>query len=118
MNKIFAFLLIALLAGCQNTTNYEYIDGYYDGMDEYDVCAGAPDGACIYAAPNNASQYSNVKYTMTDDNGLVLETKNHVVHVAGQPNRKYVYYVWAGDKTTADDPDLIVEDGVAAVLVQ
>ncbi len=55
---------------------------------------------------------------MPNGNDLVLETKKRVLHIEAQPNKKYDYYVWTGDKSYEQDPDLIVQDGVAAVLAE
>ena len=59
-----------------------------------------------------------VEYSMPNGNDLKLETAHHVIEIEAQPNKAYNYYVWTGDKSYDEDPDLIVEDGVASVLVE
>ncbi len=61
---------------------------------------------------------SVIKYSVPNDSDLVLETAHHVIQIQGAQNTPYKYYVWAGGKDYADDPDLIVEDGTAAILVE
>ena len=53
---------------------------------------------------------------MPNGNDLKLETDRHVVHVTADPNTNYAYYVWTGDKSYDDDPDIMVENGEAYVL--
>ena len=99
MKKLSLFLMVALLAACQSAPNAE-IDEYVDDS----VCVG--------------ENCEIVKYSMPNCNDLVLETSKHIIQIDAQPNVKYGYYVWAGDKETTTDPDLIIEDGNAMVLVE
>ena len=46
----------------------------------------------------------------------MLETANHVIQITANPGTPYTYYVWAGNKTTNDDPYMIVDQGEAMVL--
>lgn len=94
MKKMIVFLMMVLLAACQTTT---------DAVDR-NVCVG--DNCEI------------VKFSMPNGNDLVLETSKHVIHIEAQPDVKYGYYVWTGDNKTTNNPDLIVEDGKAMVLVE
>lgn len=95
MKKITLFLLVGILAACQNATN---------DIENETACVGDCQQIIHYSMPNG--------------NDLVLETPRHIIQIEAAPNVKYGYYVWAGDKETSDDPDLIVEDGNAMVLVE
>ena len=99
MKKVTLFFMVALLAGCQSAPVGTY-DEYVDNVD----CVG-----------NNCEI---IHYSMPNGNDLVLETAKHTIQIAAQPDVKYGYYVWAGNKETTEDPDLIVEDGNAMVLVE
>ena len=77
-------------------------------------------------APVNVPEYDDcidcggvqmVKYSMPNGNDLKLETAHHVIEIEAEPGKSYDYYVWTGEKTYQDDPDLVVQDGVASVLV-
>ena len=100
MKRNILFLLVAALAfaGCRSNDapvdNVEYID-------------------CV-----NCNGVSVVQYSMPNGNDLKLETAHHVIEIEAQPGKQYDYYVWMGDKEYSDDPDLVVQDGVAAVLVE
>ncbi len=59
-----------------------------------------------------------VQYSMPNGNDLKLETAHHVIQIDAQPGKQYDYYVWTGEKTYADDPDIIVQEGNAAVLIE
>lgn len=61
---------------------------------------------------------SVVSYTSPNGNDLVLETSKHVIEIQAQQDVPYSYYVWTGGKDTSEDPDLIVKDGQAMVLVE
>lgn len=102
--NIFALLaLSAVLAGCQTG---ETVD--------CSACA-----QCNVVAPcENCIANGAVQYSMPNGNDLVLETPKRIIHIEAQPNKKYDYYVWTGDKSYEQDPDLIVQDGTAAVLVE
>ena len=95
MKRILLLLSVVGLAACQSATVPE---------------SDAP--ACVDA------DCQIVHYSMPNGNDLVLETANHIIQIQAQPDVKYGYYVWAGDKETTDDPDLIVEDGTAMVLTE
>ena len=97
MKRLILFLLVASLAACQSATP---VDEYVDES----VCVG--------------TDCAIIRYDMPNGNDLVLETAHHKIEIAAQPNIKYGYYVWAGDKETTDDPDMIVEDGNVMILVE
>ena len=59
---------------------------------------------------------SGVGFSMPNGNDLKLETAHHVVHVTANPDTPYAYYVWTGDKSYSDDPDIVGENGDAYVL--
>ena len=99
MKKVFLFFMVALLAGCQSAP----VDSY-DEYTEHIDCVG-----------NNCEI---IQYSMPNGNDLVLETARHTIQTEAQPNVKYGYYVWAGAKETTDDPDLIIEDRNAMVLIE
>ena len=85
------------MTACQSATP---VDGYTDES----VCVG--------------TDCAIIRYDMPNGNDLVLETAHHKIEIAAQPNVKYGYYVWTGDKKTTDDPDMIVEDGNVMILVE
>ncbi len=91
--------LMLVLAGCQSASN-EVVEQ----QNIADACVGADCAVIRYASPNG--------------NDLVLETDKHIIEIQAPAGTPYSYYVWAGDKTTADAPDLIVEDGQSMVLVE
>jgi hypothetical protein len=97
MKKLILFLFVASLAACQSATQ---VEEYNDET----TCVG--------------ENCAIINYSMPNGNDLVLETAHHKIEIAAQPNVKYGYYVWAGDKDTSDDPDLVVEDGTAMVLIE
>ena len=97
MKRLILFLLVASLAACQSATP---VDEYVDES----VCVG--------------TDCAIIRYDMPNGNDLVLETAHHKIEIAAQPNVKYGYYVWAGDKETTDDPDMIGEDGNVMILVE
>jgi ABC-type uncharacterized transport system auxiliary subunit len=100
---IFALSGIALvLAGCQSTPTEVYEE--YPEPEYVSECAGSDCAIVRYASPNG--------------NDLVLETDHHVIQVSAQTNVPYKYYVWAGNKTTADDPDMIIQDGQTMILAE
>ena len=59
---------------------------------------------------------SDVNFSMPNGNDLELETDHHIIHIMAQPDSDYAYYVWTGDKTYDDDPDIKIENGDAYVL--
>lgn len=103
MKRNILFLMVAALAvaGCWSK------NAPVDAVDnaEYVDCVDC-DGAHM------------VQYSMPNGNDLKLETAHHVIEVQGQPGKKYDYYVWTGKREYSDDPDLIVQDGVAAIRIE
>ncbi|MBR2285900.1 MAG: hypothetical protein IJ866_00335 [Alphaproteobacteria bacterium] len=99
MKKNILFLLIAAVAfaGCRSD------DAPVDNGDYVD---------CIDCGTVNM-----VEYSMPHGNDLKLETAHHVIQIDAVPGKTYDYYVWTGNKDYADDPDIIVNEGTAAVLV-
>ena len=94
-------LIMIALAGCQRGQSEAMSDlGYY----ETDTCLDLNCQIVRYDTPNG--------------NDLLLETPRHIIQIDAQPNVRYSYRVWAGEKTTSDDADLIVEDGNAMILVE
>ena len=103
MKRNILFLMVAALAvaGCRSQNapvegvdNVEYID-------------------CV-----NCNGADMVQYSMPNGNDLKLETAHHVIEVQGQPGKQYDYYVWTGEREYSDDPDLIIQEGVAAIRVE
>lgn len=78
-----------LLAGCQTTSERIVV--------EQDDSAHCVDEQCRI-----------IKHATSNGNDLMLETAQHVIQITAQPGTPYAYYVWAGDKTTADEPDMII----------
>lgn len=106
MKKITLIFCMTALCACQNGNPPASV-GY---VDEYD-----------YEVPmieSCTSGVSDVEYSSPNGNDLRLETDHHVIQISGAPNSKYTYYVWTGGRTYEQDPNLIVEDGVSAVLVE
>ena len=66
---------------------------------------------------NPTASVTQVKYSMPNGNDLVLETPTQKIQVAGAPGQKYDYYVWFGDRSYVEDPDMIVSDGEVGILV-
>ena len=99
MKKNVLFLVIAALAfvGCRSS------DAPVDNVEIVD---------CV-----NCDGAQMVQYSMPNGNDLKLETAHHVIQVQAQPDKQYDYYIWTGDKGYSDDPDLIIQDGVASVRV-
>lgn len=126
MKKNILFLLLGTfaVAGCRvDEPRYMYYD-YDDEYVAYLESVGCADpyidvAECIRRATGRP-QYDNattqIKFSMPNGNDLRLETPEYVLQVDGAPGVRYDYYVWTGDKSYADDPDLIVQDGAAAVL--
>ena len=110
MKKNILFFTVALTALAACTPDTPTTDPV-----EYSGC----DSVFVYqepSAPVPDPNQSVIKYSVPNDNDLVLETAHHVIKIEGAPNKSYGYYVWAGGKDYSDDPDLIVEDGTPAVL--
>lgn len=109
-NFVFIAALFALAACSSNPEqpSAEYVQYDYDNVVFYqDECEAPVDNST-----------SMIKYSVPNDSDLVLETAHHVIQIQGNPDKPYAYYVWAGGKDYSDDPDLIVEDGTTAVLVE
>lgn len=104
MKKIFLILPLMALVGCSGSENVAPADVEYYEEQNIVACSDSNCSDVAFATPNG--------------NDLVLETAHHVIHIEGRPDTAYGYYVWTGNKGTDQDPDLIVEDGVAAVLVE
>lgn len=100
-NILFLLVIGIALCGCKSGNNVSVVDNDYV---EYAACADA--------------DAQTVRYSMPNGNDLVLETAHHVIQIDAPPGVKYDYYVWTGNRSYSDDPDLIVQDGVAAVLVE
>ena len=100
MKRNTLFLLVAALAfaGCRSSN---------PSVDNVDIVD------CI-----NCDGANVVQYSMPNGNDLKLETAHHVIQIEAQPGKQYNYYVWTGGKAYNDDPDLVVQDGVASVLVE
>ena len=131
-----------VFAGCQSD-GYDY-DDYDEYLAQFGCNPGdgvaCRDNASVWAAgaamsggqmsapvrlgagvvPQTASgaMTREIRFSTPRGNDLVLETPGYVLQVEGTPNRRYDYYVWTGEKKYSDDPDLIIQDGVAAVLKQ
>lgn len=85
------------LAACQMASEQVVVE-----QESATECIGADCSIIRYATPNG--------------NDLMLETANHVIQITANPGTPYTYYVWAGNKTTNDDPDMIVDQGEVMVL--
>lgn len=98
---IFALMgVMVILAGCRSSSNEVIVEQ----ENSADVCAGPNCAIMRYASPNG--------------NDLVVETAKHIIQIQAPADVPYTYQVWAGDKSVTDDPDLIVQDGTAMVLVE
>lgn len=118
MKKNILFCLALGLAACNRAPEPVYYDDYaYDANYEF---VGAP-AQQVAAAQENAcadGSCARIAYSTPNGNDLKLETNNTVLHVVGAPGQQYAYYVWGGGRDTDTDPDLIIEQGTAAVLVE
>ncbi len=110
MKKIFILLCVGSLCGCRGGANVAPV--YYDEYDFMEYDDASPRAQC---ATGNCS---DVAVSAPSGNDLRLETNHHVIQIDGVPGTRYTYYVWTGGKPTSDDPDVIVDDGVAAILVE
>lgn len=90
MKRVFLFLSVVVLAACQGTTAD-------DSSSVNPECIGQNCEIVRYSTPNG--------------NDLVLETSEHVIEIEAEPGVKYAYYIWGGDKSTDEKPDLIIKDG-------
>ncbi|MDW2958552.1 MAG: hypothetical protein R8M37_01955 [Alphaproteobacteria bacterium] len=98
--KILPFMVFVLaLAGCQTTYDEVIVE-----PDAQMDCVGANCEIVRYDSPNG--------------NDLVLETDRHIIQIVANPGTKYSYQVWTGGKDTSTEPDLVVRDGNAMVLVE
>ncbi len=101
MKRIFLLPIIMgamfALAGCQTAS-----DGVIVEQEIASECIGEDCSIIRYATPNG--------------NDLMLETDRHVIQITANPGTPYTYYVWAGNKTTSDDPDMVVDQGTVMVL--
>lgn len=105
-NIIFLMVFAGIVAGCRsNNAPVEYVE--YADDTEYQA---------VVVPYDDAPSVSQIKYSVPRDGDLTLETRHHVIQIQGQPDTAYEYRVWAGNKTYADDPDLIVDDGNIMVL--
>ena len=103
MKKIVLPLLVMMLglAGCRSASDdFTIMSTDSEFASE---CIGANCAVIHFSSPNG--------------NDLVLETDKHVIEITAQPGVAYSYYVWAGDKETTEDADLILHDGQAMILV-
>lgn len=100
-NILLLLVVAVLVVGCKSD-NAPVNDGEFV---EYADCVGCGD-------------VNVVRYSMPNGNDLKLETAHHVIQIDAQPGKQYDYYVWTGDKDYADNPDIIVQEGTAAVLVE
>lgn len=101
MKKIYLpFLVLMLaLAGCRSSSD--------------EIVAGQQGFNC---ADENCEV---IRVESPNGNDLVLETSKHVIEVQAQSGDvPYSYYVWTGNKSTSEEPDLVVEDGNTMVLVE
>ncbi len=76
---------------------------------------------CMSGTPENApvecaGECSSVNFSTPNGNDLKLETDHHIVHITANPDTEYAYYVWTGDKTYDDDPDIVIEQGAAYII--
>ena len=100
MKRNILFLLVAALAvaGCWSK------NAPVEVVDDVD---------CI-----NCDTANMVQYSMPNGNDLKLETAHHVIEIEAQPGKQYDYYIWIGERSYTDDPDLIIEEGIASVRVK
>ena len=90
MKRILLFLSVVVLAACQGTT---------------------PDDSSSVNPECIGQNCEIVRYSTPNGNDLVLETSEHVIEIEAEPGVKYAYYIWGGDKSTDEKPDLIIKDG-------
>ncbi|MBE6458162.1 MAG: hypothetical protein E7011_05160 [Alphaproteobacteria bacterium] len=91
--------MMLILAGCQSASDEVIIEQPY-------IAGECADGGCAV-----------VRYATPNGNDLVLETDRHVIQIQAQPNVPYTYQVWTGGKTPDMEPDMVVTDGDAMILV-
>lgn len=127
-NTLFLLLAVLAVAGCHPGYRYndgiEYVsddetvvaeyDEYADGMG-YAEC---PEYVVVDGVSRCGGGEQVIKYSTPKRNDLKLETAHHVIQMDGLPGKSYDYYIWAGDKTYADRPDIVVQDGDVSVVVK
>lgn len=82
---------VMLLAACQTTSEQVFVE-----QEKSRTCVDDQCKIITYAAANG--------------NDLMLETAKHVIQITAQPGTPYAYYIWAGDKTTSDEPDIVIDN--------
>lgn len=109
MRKMSLFLLSTIImTGCHNDANIEFVDDYYQ-----------PDMVWVADTTVQPSDASVMAIETGENRDLKLETQAHVIEMVGRPATKYKYYIWTGDKNTANtDPDIIVDQGDVMVRTQ
>lgn len=111
--KFILFLVVAVaLAGCRSDRGVG--TEYVEYSDDVQYISGQSDNGNMPCASDAGT--STIKYSVAQNGDLTLETRHHVINVNGAPSGSYAYYVWAGDKTYNDAPDLIVEDNTIMTL--
>ena len=129
MKRNSLFLLVAALAiaGCC-CDGYRYDDGIEYVSDDGNVTeqyvevetVGEP-GYLVSRGASDYDPYSGqqvIKYSTPNGNDLKVETSHHILKVEGVPNKSYDYYIWAGDKTYADEPDVVIQDAGPSLTVK
>jgi hypothetical protein len=114
-NTLFLLLAVLTVAGCH--PGYRYNDGIEYVSDDV-VGAECPEYVVVNGVATCAADTQVVEYSTPKRNDLKLETAHHVIQMDGLPDKSYDYYIWAGDKTYADKPDIVVQDGEVSVVVK
>lgn len=123
MSKKILFSLVAMLtiAGCNINNEYDEYNPYMVDMGCENPNAGIDGMPCIRRADGlpaaDVPGVKEIRYSTPNGNDLVLETPEYVLQIEGASGKKYDYYVWTGNHDYTNDPDLIIQDGNAAVLV-
>lgn len=127
MKKIFLLTLILGLTACNKDEGcyVASVQGYYDQPMMIQECGTDPNMQVQNFAPSqipenfvpcNSPDCSGALFASPNGNDLLLETKHHIIHMEGVPNKEYTYRVWTGDNT--QEPNLIIENGVGAILIE
>lgn len=127
MTRKILFLLFGTvaIAACQQNTpryvnddviTYEQFLGYVP--DPATLCQSGRDGTQCVSPRAGAMPAQNAVKVAPDGGNLYMETDKYVIEIQGNPTKKYNYYIWTGNATYDDAPDVIVNDGVPSVLVQ
>ena len=120
-NTLFLLLAVLAVAGCRQGYRYDdgiqYVSGDEPVVEQYCGNPGCSRCAASGAVANCGAGQQVIRYSTPNGNDLRVETSKHVLQIDGQPDKKYDYYIWAGDKTYADDPDVVI-DGVSSVMVE